>query len=256
MVNFSNLIKFQLYFLSKTLFARILLVFTFIMIVLFGIFVHTTESGDMNILFIDEQLSYILINSVFSFFVPVYLFLYLFSCLLIVEHLYDSTIVKSLLAKKVSRLEQLLSIYASQAIIVIFFTITGLLIYSKFYDFNLILGIQVALFHFLLLTQVLLLAGLGVSKNLTFLFYILFLIILPLFLKNIITGLFFASGYFYLGKITESIFYLISSHLELLSEIGGVVMNQNVSSHFLPYLLYIFLVNLCVIILFLKKEFN
>lgn len=153
MPKLNNIIKSKIYYLTRNSFVKLLIIICFVSII-FSLFFLRVSDGQLYITILSRQLSNLIINGLASFIVPLYLFIYLFTCILVVENLHNTQEVSSLLTRNVTRIQQYASSLYLLFLFSVFISLLVCLVYYMLYHFSLFLFVYSVLIHMVIFSQV------------------------------------------------------------------------------------------------------
>lgn len=252
---FNNIIKSKVYYLTRNSFVQLLIIICFVSIV-FSLFFLRVDDGQLFIIILSEQLSNLIINGLASFIVPLYLFIYLFTCILAVENQHNIQEVSSLLTGNVTRIQQYVSflyIFFLYSIIISFLLC---LVYYMLYRFSLFLFVYSVLIHMAIFSQVQFLFSLRISKNTILFIYLLFFVFIPVFYQEILKVVLIKINNSIITTVIELYFTLTSAHYDIIRNIGKSIGGMAAASDVSTYVLYVIILNTFAVFLFAKKQFS
>lgn len=254
MVKINNLVKSRLYYLSRISLIKLLIIISVISVLLSLLFLRV-EDGQLFVTMLSRQLSVILTNGLLTFAVPLYLFIYLFSCIIVVEYMTDKQEVSSLLAKNVTRTQQYASVLYLLFIYVVIVSLLIYLIPYLLYSSHILLFVQIALLHIIIFSQIQLLFSLRISKNAILLVYLLFFAFFPAFYQEILKVVLVKMNSQIIINIIEYYFITTSIHYDIIRDIGKGINSVHNPSGILNYILYIIVLNVFAGYSFIRKQY-
>lgn len=165
----------------------------------------------------DQTFMKILTNNVITFIAPVYLFLYLYFCILVLLQHHDPLFLQRLLAKGKSRVDLLLSMFSIPVMAGAFSIPLFILLLTLFEAFDATDLLLLVLLHILAFAQVQFIFFINMGKAALLLYLILFLGV-PVLFRD---ALFILAAKYDWVDIIDPVFAVLQLHIDVLSGIFG-----------------------------------